>query len=375
MPFEIVRNDITKMDVDAIVNTANPRPVIGAGADAAIHTAAGPELLEARKAIGDIAVGTAAVTPAFDLNARYVIHTVGPVWEGGDCGEAEALASCYRSALAKAVELSCESIAFPLISTGTYGFPKDLALQIAIREFTEFLMEHDMLIYQVVFSREAFRLSEGLFASVQSFIDDNYIDEQREAQEEFFEGNYEKSARQAQREERFHLNAFRPKENALYEPDEAMFDTMEVGALPPLMAPSMGSAPAGSAPAAKPRDLGDILKDLDAGFAETLLKLIDATGEKDSTIYKKANVTKQTFNKIKNNPGYNTSRQTAVAFALALELDQEETDDLLRRAGFALGYSSKFDLIIRWAIENREYNVIKVNCVLASYDQSLLGAA
>ena len=370
MPFEIVRNDITKMDVDAIVNTANPRPVIGAGADAAIHTAAGPKLLEAREQIGDIAVGTAEVTPAFDLNAKYVIHTVGPVWEDGGHGEAEALAACYRSALAKAVELECESIAFPLISTGTYGFPKDLALQIAIREFTEFLMEHDMLIYQVVFSREAFQLSEALFASVQSFIDDNYIDEQREAQEEFFAVSYERSARKSQREERFHLNVFRPMGSAPREADEAMFDTVEINALPPMAEPSMGAVPAG-----KPRDLSDILKDLDAGFSETLLKLIDATGEKDSTIYKRANVTKQTFNKIKNNPKYKTTRETASAFALALELDQEETDDLLRRAGFALGYSSKFDLIIRWAIENKEYNVIKVNCVLASYDQSLLGTS
>ncbi len=348
MPFEIVRNDITKMAVDAIVNTANPRPVIGSGADAAIHMAAGPGLLEARKAIGDIAVGTAVVTPAFDLDAKYVIHTVGPVWEDGAHGEREALASCYRSALAKALELNCESIAFPLLSTGNYGFPKDQALQIAIREFTEFLMEHEMMIYQVVFSRDAFQLSESLFRSVQSYIDDHYIEEQEEWQDALFE-------------DRKQFNAYRR-------------DEMVFGAVPD-MAPSMAAPTMAETTMAapEPEDLKERILDLDAGFSETLLKLIDESGEKDSTIYKRANVTKQTFNKIKNNPNYHPKLETAAAFAFALHLTLDETNEFLRHAGLAFSNTTKFDVIVQWALINKMYNVLEVNQVLFDYDQKLLG--
>lgn len=176
MPFEIVRNDITKMNVDAIVNTANPRPVVGYGTDSMIHKAAGPMLLQARRAIGDIKAGYAAITPAFDLQAKYVIHTVGPVWNGGSYGEEALLRNCYDNALKLALEHNCQSIAFPLISTGNYGFPKDKALQIAISAFSTFLLEHEMTIFLVVFDHTSFRLSEKLFQSVASYIDENYVD-------------------------------------------------------------------------------------------------------------------------------------------------------------------------------------------------------
>ena len=175
MPFEIVRNDIVNMRVDAIVNTANPKVRIGHGVDAGIHKKAGPRLLEARVAIGSIAVGDAAVTPGFDLDAKYVIHTVGPVWQEGTCGEEALLRQCYDRALALAWENRCESVAFPLISAGTYGFPKSVALQVAISAFSTFLMDHDMQIYLVVFSREAVELSEKLFRAVSSFISDTYV--------------------------------------------------------------------------------------------------------------------------------------------------------------------------------------------------------
>jgi len=176
MPFEIVRNDITKMMVDAIVNTANPRAVVGAGTDAMIHEAAGPGLLGARQEIGHIDMGQAAITPAFNLQAKYVIHTVGPVWDGGSYGEEGYLRSCYENSLRLALEYNCQSVAFPLISTGNYGFPKDKALQIAISAFSAFLLAHEMQIYLVVFDRTSFKLSEKLFQGVASYIDENYVD-------------------------------------------------------------------------------------------------------------------------------------------------------------------------------------------------------
>ena len=181
MPFEIVRNDITNMQVDAIVNSANPRPVVGLGTDSSVHEKAGPELLAARQKIGPIPMGQAAITPAFRLHAKYVIHTVGPVWDGGSYGEENLLRSCYDQSLKLALEHDCKSIAFPLIATNNYGFPKDKALQIAISAFSEFLLEHEMLIYLVVFDRSAYRLSEKLFHSIASYIDDHYVDIWEEA--------------------------------------------------------------------------------------------------------------------------------------------------------------------------------------------------
>ena len=345
MAFEIVRNDIVNMQVDAIVNTANPRPVVGSGTDAAIHAAAGPALLEARKLVGVIRPGHSAVTPAFDLDARFVIHTVGPVWQGGLFGAEEKLRRCYDSALQLALELECLSVAFPLISTGNYGFPKDRALQIAISAFSEFLLEAEMQIYLVVFDRAAFRLSEKLFQSVASYIDQNYVD----ACDRAVYGSYDRAA---QRRIRSRMDV-----------DRALQTEM------------LASAPM-AAPKATPKavSLEDMLKQEDAGFTETLLKLIDKTGKKDSEIYKKANLSKQHFSKIRNNPHYKPTKPTAVALALALELDLEATRDLIGRAGYALTNSSKFDLIIRYFIEQREYNVVQINLVLFEHDQSLLGS-
>ena len=334
MPFEIVRNDITNMTVDAIVNTANPRPVIGLGTDSMIHEKAGPRLLIERQKIGAIDVGNAVITPAFDLHAKYVIHTVGPVWDGGNHGEEALLRRCYDNSLKLALEHGCQSIAFPLISSGNYGFPKDKALQIAISAFSAFLLEHEMQIYLVVFDRTAFRLSEKLFQKVASYIDENYVDA------------CETMAFAAEREKRpsFRRNARICESRAVME-----------YAFPKAMS------------------LEDMLKQEDAGFTETLLKLIDKTGKKDSEIYKKANISKQHFSKIRNNPHYKPTKPTAIALALALELDLPTTKDLIGRAGYALTNSSKFDLIIRYFIENRQYNVVEINCVLFEHDQSLLG--
>lgn len=333
MPFQIVRNDITKMCVDAIVNTANPRPVVGSGTDSMIHEKAGPRLLLARREIGSIAVGDAAATPAFDLSAKYVIHTVGPCWDGGDRGEEQLLRRCYDRSLGLAQELGCRSIAFPLISSGNYGFPKDRALNIAISAFSSFLLEQEMDIYLVVFDRAAYRLSEQLFSNVASYIDEHYVD------------TCERAA--------VRMNRLRPARRMEEDRGAAVFH----------------AAPMASACLS----LEEMLKQEDAGFTETLLGLIDRSGKKDSEVYKRANLSKQHFSKIRNNPHYKPTKPTAIALALALELDLAETRDLIGRAGYALTNSSKFDLIIRYFIEQRNYNVVEINLTLYEFDQSLLG--
>ena len=340
MPFEIVRNDITKMSVDAIVNTANPKPVVGSGTDTAVHKKAGPELLKARQCIGRIEPGHAAITPAYNLDAKYVIHTVGPIWIDGSHDEALLLRGCYENSLHLAAENGCQSIAFPLISTGNYGFPKDRALQIAIAVFSAFLLEHEMEIYLVVYDHKAFKLSEKLFQNVASYIDENYVDESEldfcELEEE------ERRMRPLWAVEA--CESLTINENVLRAPTEAKATTLE-----------------------------DILDQTDAGFTETLLKLIDETGKKDSEIYKKANVSKQHFSKIRNNPYYQPTKATAIAFALALELDVDQTNDLIGRAGYTLTRSSRFDLIVQYYIEKKNFNIVEINVTLYEFDQTLLG--
>ena len=345
MPFEILRNDITKMTVDAIVNSANPKPVVGLGTDSSIHEKAGPALLAARQKIGSIPVGQAAITPAFRLHARYVIHTVGPVWDGGSYGEEALLRSCYDESLRLALEHDCKSIAFPLIATNNYGFPRDKALQIAIAAFSEFLLEHEMMIYLVVFDRSSYKLSEKLFHSIVSYIGDHYVQSWEEA-------TYGAQKKRIQSDIRRREDLELCKSSAVREE----------------MRPS---APMAAAP--KVLSLKELLKQADAGFTETLLKLIDKSGKKDSEIYKRANLSKQHFSKIRNNPHYKPTKQTAIALALALELDLNGTRDLIGRAGYALSNSSKFDLIIRYFIEQKNYNVIEINMALYEFDQSLLG--
>lgn len=329
MPFEIVRNDIVNMKVDAIVNTANPKPIIGDGTDRAIHCKAGERLLMARKEIGDIAIGTSKITPAFDLDANYVIHTAGPIWRDGKSGEEALLASCFKNSLRLAKEKDCESIAFPLISSGSYGFPKPIALQIAVREISAFLLENEMQVYLVVFGKQSFELSEKLFKSVSSYIDENYVSDKMSLE-------YGKSK----------VRRFDYEEMLLSESSYEITSKMP--------------------------NLDGMLNNLDKGFSETLLDLIDRTGKKDSEIYKRANVDRKLFSKIRNNVNYKPSKATALAFAIALELDLDETSDLLSRAGYALSQSSKFDVIVKYFIENKKYDIFEINSALFRFDQPLL---
>ena len=343
MPLEIVRNDITKMTVDAIVNATKESLLGGGGVDGCIHRAAGPELLVECRTLGGCKTGDAKITKAYRLPCKYVIHTVGPVWNGGQHGEKEKLVSCYRASLALAKAHKCETVAFPLISSGIFGYPKDQALRVAVDTIGEFLMGNDMTVYIVIFDRAAYQISGKLFADIAEYIDDHYVDEHTDSR----------------RERLRRLNRLESKASKVCE--DAAPDFMAAPCAPMAMSIASGS-------------LDDMLDELDAGFSETLLKLIDRTGKKDSEIYKKANVDRKLFSKIRNNPDYKPSKTTAIAFAVALELDLEETKDFIARAGFALSRSSKFDIIIEYFIKQKNYDVFAINEALFAFDQSLLGA-
>ena len=331
------------MTVDAIVNAAKESLLGGGGVDGCIHRAAGPELLVECRTLGGCKTGDANITKAYRLPCKYVIHTVGPVWNGGQYGEKEKLVSCYRASLTLAKEHKCETVAFPLISSGIYGYPKDQALRVAVDTIGEFLMENDMTVYIVIFDRAAYQISGKLFADIAEYIDDHYVDAHTD------------SCRERLRR----LNRLESKASKVCE--DAALGFMAAPCAPMSMSVTSGS-------------LDNVLDELDAGFSETLLKLIDRTGKKDSEIYKKANVDRKLFSKIRNNPDYKPSKTTAIAFAIALELDLEETKDFIARAGFALSRSSKFDVIIEYFIKQKNYDVFAINEALFAFDQSLLGA-
>ena len=336
MPLHIIRNDITKMTVDAIVNAANESLLGGGGVDGCIHRAAGPELLAECRTLGGCKTGSAKITYAYRLPCRHIIHTVGPVWQDGHHGEREALISCYRTSLQLAKDHNCESVAFPLISSGIFGYPKDQALRVAVDTISAFLMEHDMTVYIVIFDRNAYQIGNKLYADITAYIDDHYVDVRREFSRRF------------------------PLPSA----EKATFP-----ASPPPPRFCMPSMPSYSVS----NKLDDLMDELDAGFSETLLKLIDRSGKKDSDVYKKANVDRKLFSKIRNNPSYQPSKPTALAFAIALELDLTETKDLISRAGFALSHSNKFDVIIEYFITQGNYDVFAINEALFAFDQTLLG--
>ena len=336
MPLIIVRNDITKMPVDAIVNAAKESLLGGGGVDGCIHRAAGPELLAECRTLGGCKTGDAKITKAYRLPCLYVIHTVGPVWNGGSHGEREQLVSCYQTSLALAKKHNCETLAFPLISSGIFGYPKDQALRVAVATIGEFLLHNDMTVYLVIFDRKAYQISGKLFADIAEYIDDHYVDAHTDTR----------------RERMRRMSVFGSRAEAVCE-----------SAMPtPMMAPKAAGG------------LDDLLAHLDAGFAETLLKLIDRSGKKDAEVYKKANVDRKLFSKIRNNPDYKPSKSTAIAFAIALELDLNETRDLIARAGYALSASSKFDVIIEYFIGQKKYDIFEINEALFAFDQSLLGA-
>lgn len=320
MPFNIVKDDIKKIKADSLVVTANTPT-------------------------GNIAVGEAVIKTHCGLKANYVIHTLEPTWQGGKNSEEELLKKCYENSLKLALDNECESIAFPLLSTENSDFPKPLALQIATSVFNEFLTDHEMQIYLSVQSKDAFSPPKELLQAVQSYIDEKYIDtavfEKCEAKEVKYLG--------AEKEPHF-PRLKKPRYESVCAAPEIL-ESVRV-----------------------PGELENLLSKTDAGFSETLLKLIDKTGKKDSEIYKKANIDRKLFSKIRNNPDYKPSKPTALAFAIALELNLQETKDFIARAGFALSHSSEFDIIIEYFISNGNYDMFEINETLFVFDQNLLGA-
>lgn len=341
MPLEIVRNDITKMAVDAIVNAANEELIPGGGVDGAIHKAAGKELYEECKSLKGCKTGDAKITKGYNLPCRYVIHTVGPVYIYGSKEEKNALISCYKKSLELAKQHKCETVAFPLISSGIFGYPKDKALKIAVDTIGNFLLHNDMTVYLVVFDKNAFKISEKLFSDISEYIDDNYVD--------------------------------------LHE-DKNLRTRREFGLMPCAAAPCASVRSDSKARhKAEAKDfcnseLDDKLKEIDESFSQMLLRKIDEQGMTDSQCYKKANVDRKLFSKIRGDVNYKPSKPTALAFAIALELSLSETEDLLKKAGFALSHSNKADIIIEYFITKGIYNIYDINEALFAFDQHLLGA-
>lgn len=359
MPFQIIRNDITKVKADAIVNTANPKPRIGRGTDSAIYAAAGEEaLLAERKKIGDILPGQVAYTDAYALDAKYIIHTVGPAWVDGKHGERDILRSCYERSLSLAAELECKSVAFPLLATGVYGFPKDEALNIALAEIGRFLLTHEMKVILVVFDRKALELSEQIVGGIEQYIDEHSAHLLREAE---YGGDYASNIRRretARLEEAEELMF-----HGMLAPSEMYDEDVADEALPP----------SGAFPDIAGKSLDEVLDDAGETFQQRLFKLIDASGMDDVTVYKKANIDRKVFSRIRCKPDYKPKKKTAVAFAVALELDMPTTLDLLSRAEIAFSPSSRFDLIVTYFITNKIYDIYEINAALFKYGQPILG--
>ncbi|MDY0235209.1 MAG: O-acetyl-ADP-ribose deacetylase [Gudongella sp.] len=335
MPLEIIRNDITKVKADAIVNAARNSLLGGGGVDGAIHKAAGPELLNECKKLNGCETGQAKITKAYNLPVKYVIHTVGPVWKDGNHNEIKLLEDCYRNSLELAKAYNMESVAFPLISAGAFGFPQDKALRTAISVIGDFLLKNEMTIYLVIYNDSAYKLSAKLFSSIKQYIDDKYVEEHRSSSSE------------------------RREQEGLLEEYNFQIKVMES-----MNAPTQKK---------RKRKLNDVINQLDETFSQMLLRLIDEKKLTDAETYKKANIDRKLFSKIRNDISYRPSKSTVLAFAIALELNLDQTQDLLLRAGFALSNSSKFDVIIQYFLEEENYNIFEINEALFAFDENLLG--
>ncbi len=352
MPFKIVRKDITHVKVDVIVNTANPKPIYASGTDLAIYQAAGAdELLAERKKVGCIERGDIAVTGAYALNAKYIIHTVGPVWVDGKHEEFEILESCYEKSLQKALELGCDSIAFPLISTGVYGFPKDKALQIAVSVFSRFLLQNEMQIILVVFDKKAFQLSRQLVGEIDSYIDANYIRQKRRTE----------YSRRLFRRSRIESDITYDSE--VYE-ECSRYTEAEESKPELLMSVPMPE---------KAMSLEEELENVGMSFHDKLFELIGKSGMDNKDVWKRANLDRKHFSKIQCDEKYHPKKKTVMALCIALELDLEQAKDLLARADWAFSPSSKVDLIVQKAIIDKQYDIYQLNLVLFQYTNEILG--
>lgn len=356
MPLQIVRNDITKVQCDAIVNAANSTLLGGGGVDGAIHKAAGRGLLLECMKFGGCKVGQAKITNGYNLPCKYVIHTVGPKWKDGKNGEQELLENCYKNSLALAKENNCESVAFPLISSGVYGYPMNEAFKVAVDTVAEFLMQNDMLVYIVVYNKNAFATSSKLFTDIAQYIDDNYVAEH--------------SPYDSRRINNLGESMPLPQTRFLSEED-----LQESAVLESVWAQSESTFDSIKNFSQSEDSLENVIdKTIDESFSEMLLRLIDERGMKDSECYKKANIDKRLFSKIRSNSDYKPSKPTVLAFCIALELPLVQTNEMLMKAGFALSHSNKFDIIVEYFIKQNNYNIFEINEALFAFDQSLLGS-
>lgn len=343
MPFSIIQGDITKLDVDAIVNAANNSLLGGGGVDGAIHAAAGPELLKECRALNGCATGEAKITKGYRLKARHVIHTVGPIWEGGGHGEEGLLRSAYRRSLEVARDHQLRSVAFPLISSGVYGYPKDQALQVALDEIRTFLETEEMAVTLVIYRRSTFELPQDLQKELERYLDEALVDE-----EALFSEPLKPPSRDIQAERRQHKTK-EPAEHRMY--------------MPQMLVRQMEQS-----------DLEELLDQVEDPFSVKLLHFIDEKDLSDVEVYKKANLDRKLFSKIRSNRLYKPSKATALALAIALQLNLEETDELLLSAGYALSSSSRFDVIISWFILKGQYDIYQINTALFRFDEPTLGA-
>ncbi len=370
VPFSIVRNDIARMKTDVIVNAANERLVEGGGVCGAVFAAAGPRKLQAAcKEVAPCPTGSAVPTPGFDAPARWIVHAVGPRYVDGEHGEETLLRGAYRSALAESARLGARSVSMPLISAGIFGYPPTEALHVACDEIRAFLATekaqvdgHEMTVYLVVFDRAAFAASLGLVDEVRSFIDEKYV------------RSRPRRGRQADLEASAPVTGLGSAED--FEAGTCLAANLCV--FESMAEPDSASASASTpVPTSAPIDRGEIselLSGLDVSFSQALLALIDASGLTDAQVYHRANLSRQLFAKIRRDNGYRPTKQTAVALAVALELDFSQTQELLAHAGLTLSASSKFDVIVTYFIERGRYDIFELNAMLFAFDQPLLGS-
>ena len=352
MPFQIVRNDITKMHVDAIVNTANPKPEYGAGIDTAVYEAAGVEkLLAKRKEIGVIERGHSVLTEGYDLPAKYIIHTVGTAWQGGDKGEEDIIRNCYRSTFKLATENNITSLAIPLLASGSYGFPKGIALRIALSEIESFMADKEIELYLVVFDEKSYTLSSELYGDIDSYINDNYVEEKVKDEYPGFCGSMAKTdvagSDESEPERTIRVASIRP--------DQFISDAMC------------------EASCKSQKSLDDVVNNLDKTFMEMVFTFADERGMTDVEVRKRANLDRKAFSKLKCGTSKNPSKSTALAFAVALRLNLDDTKDLLSRAGYALSPCSKQDLIVQYFIEHEVYDIYAINIALFDHGETYLG--
>ena len=394
MPLKIVRNDITKMNTEAIVNTANDQPTVGTGCDYAVYEAAGyDELLAYRKKnIGPVKEGDVFLTPGFGLPAKYIIHAVSPLYINGESGEEELLRSCYRKSLALAAEKNIRSIAFPLISTGGFGYPKEEGMRIAVDEINAFLLTNEMLVYLVVFDEKATRMGKSLYPDLEAYIDRNYVQLKRE--EEYSDALYDVRDSEAEIP-RSYGKARARREEARREVErraraKAAREARGTGRLSDFLSDRKprkkkgilkeadSGFPKGTAPLASLEDkdvaieelgekLSQRMKHMADTFPQYLMYLISEKGMENSEVYKRAIVDKKVFSKIKNNPDYHPQKLTALCLCIGAKLNLDESKDLLSRAGYALSPCDKTDIIFSYFIEHEIYDMIELDIQLEEH--------